>query len=210
MTQFIQKPVSNLAAGQRRLISGWGVNDATYITNIDIDGKRKTCPQYSVWVNMVHRGYSEKVRSKYPTYKDVTICEEWRSFSAFKSWMDTQEWNGKDLDKDILVIGNKHYSPETCCFVEHSINSMLIDCGAARGFLPQGVTFHSETGKYRARCRVKGGIKYLGLHITAVAASKAYWRFKSEVVSKAANKMADVLIKNGLLNHAREFNERSY
>jgi HNH endonuclease len=47
------------------------------------------------------------------------------------------------------------------------------------GFL--GVTFHKETGKYRARIKRQGVITGLGLHATPELAHAAYLRGKAEI-----------------------------
>lgn len=46
-----------------------------------------------------------------------SVCEEWLTFSNFKRWMEQQDYEGKALDKDLLVSQNKTYSSETCVFV---------------------------------------------------------------------------------------------
>ena len=69
------------------------------------------------------------------SYKGVEVCEEWYNFQNFAEWCETQKFlNAKDvkgksyqLDKDILVKGNKIYSPDTCCFVPPEINSLFIN-----------------------------------------------------------------------------------
>ena len=35
---------------------------------------------YKLWSDMLKRGYDEVFKLKYPTYKDVTVCEEWHNF----------------------------------------------------------------------------------------------------------------------------------
>ena len=82
-----------------------------------------------MWENMKQRCYSEKYQQKYPTYKNVTMCKEWESYDNFKKWFD-DNYNAETmrdfvLDKDILSENNKIYSPETCCFVPQSINSLF-------------------------------------------------------------------------------------
>mgnify|MGYP007124213904 CR=1 FL=1 len=104
---------------------------------------------------MIKRCYSSKVQQKRQTYIGCSVCEEWKYFSNFKQWYDTNYKEGFDLDKDILVEGNKIYSPDTCCFVPHYLNSVLLDCGKARGDLPLGVTRNRNT--YRAHCNDGNG-----------------------------------------------------
>ena len=77
------------------------------------------------------------------------------------------------LDKDLLIVGNKVYSPENCCLITGKVNTFLADGGSGlRGGLPLGVTlhcYHSKSGvtsyKYRARCSnpFTGGRDHLGL-----------------------------------------------
>ena len=57
-----------------------------------------------------------------------TICEEWLNYANFRIWFDEHYVPGKwqiDLDKELLVQGNKEYSPETCVFLEHYQNTMF-------------------------------------------------------------------------------------
>ena len=102
---------------------------------------------------MLERSYSEKFKEKHPTYKDVTCCEEWLTFSNFKSWMEQQDWEGKDLDKDLLVYQNKIYSPETCCFLSHKINTFLTTSAKIRGDQPIGVYWHKRDKCYISKIR---------------------------------------------------------
>ena len=70
----------------------------------------------------------------------------------FRSWMETQDWKGKHLDKDILVQGNKVYSPNTCVFVDSVVNTFLIDSAASRGEWPIGVYWNERNKKFMSRC----------------------------------------------------------
>lgn len=85
---------------------------------------------YYKWKNMVQRCYDKKVHKKYkPEYKDKSVCEEWLNYSNFKIWFDEHyvpcKNNQIDLDKDLLVQGNKIYSPETCVLLLHYQNTMF-------------------------------------------------------------------------------------
>ena len=78
-----------------------------------------------------------------------TVCEEWLNYSNFKVWYDQNRIKGMalDLDKDILFKGNKVYSPETCCFVPHAINTLFLNGKKNRGDLPLGVHFDKSKGR---------------------------------------------------------------
>lgn len=123
----------------KRLIYGVGINDSksTYI-----EGKR--CKYYVTWKSMLQRCYSLKYKNKNPTYANCSVCDEWLTFSNFKAWMVKQNWEGKDLDKDILIEGNKIYSPETCFFISRRINTLLNVSKKRIGSLPLGVTFNKK------------------------------------------------------------------
>jgi len=122
---------------KRILVFGVGVND--YIHSISDDGK--VIKSYKCWSHMLERCYSAKKQLKYPTYIGCTVCDKWLIFSNFKEWYDTNYKEEFELDKDILVEGNKVYSPDTCCFVPKNINS-LIHKNKKDTTLPTGVCEH--------------------------------------------------------------------
>lgn len=170
-------------------VSGVGVNDADYPINkkevfIDKLGKKKQkvvweCPFYVRWSHMLRRCYDTKYSFKWPTYKDCAVCEEWLTFSNFKAWMEKQDWEGKELDKDILISNNKIYSPDACLFVDSKVNCFLTDHAAARGEYKQGVLFVEKIGKYRARISNRNGqMRHLGYYITEDEAHLAWFDAK--------------------------------
>lgn len=92
----------------------------------------KPTKEYTAWQGMLRRCFDKNVKNKYPTYKDVTCCEEWFLFENFYEWLHSQEnfnkwYQGERwaVDKDILVKGNKIYSPETCCLVPINVNQLF-------------------------------------------------------------------------------------
>lgn len=96
------------------------------------------------WRAMIERGYSQKLKQKQPAYKHITVCEEWYNFQNFAEWFE-ENWkpwmnNKWQLDKDILIKGNKIYSPETCCFVPSEINNSILKRQNNRGDYLIGVT----------------------------------------------------------------------
>lgn len=87
---------------------------------------------YDLWKNMWMRVSNIKYLEKYPSYKECSICSDWKYLSKFVEWIITQEtYNsfksnpkaGWCLDKDIKVKGNKIYSPLYCSLTTISINS---------------------------------------------------------------------------------------
>lgn len=137
---------------KNKLVFGVGISDANYVVQPSVNGRRIWCPLYRVWMSMLFRCYSKNEHARHPTYIGCTVVNEWHSFSVFRAWMLTQDWEGKQLDKDILSPGNKVYGPDTCVFVSQEINKFLTDRGACRGTLPIGVSFESGSGKYRGHC----------------------------------------------------------
>lgn len=105
-----------------------------YLGTNDVDCKS---PELNRWTNMIQRCYNRKIHKYKPYYKDKSVCEEWLNFANFRIWYREHIIEGAkvDLDKDILCQGNKVYSPETCVFVEHYINTVFEDRGAKRNIV---------------------------------------------------------------------------
>ena len=138
-----EQTYSPLPAKKQSLIYGIAQNDLMY--------SRKTI-LYKTWFGMIRRCYDPTWIKKHPTYSNVSVCNEWLSLSSFKPWFDENYVEGYALDKDILVKGNKVYSPETCCFVPQEINNLLLRHEHKRGTCCIGV-FKTKTGNYQAYYR---------------------------------------------------------
>lgn len=130
---------------------GKGINDADYPITIIVNGKRETCPIYKRWRGILARCYDRNFLLTRPSYKGCKVAKEWLKFSNFRNWMLQQNWQGLELDKDLVVKNNKIYSPETCLFVEARVNGFLKDRAAARGKYPIGV-YETDRGLFKARC----------------------------------------------------------
>jgi len=200
LPQFIEIPPNKYSLAKRKLICGIGINDALYMTEYKIHRKRLRCPYYSVWTDMLKRCYSEKLQLKRPTYIGCSMVKEWHTFSNFRKWMEQQNWEGKELDKDILVVGNKIYSPEKCVFVIPSVNSLLTHIQRNKSKWPIGVSFDSN--KYRSQCWVNGKHKHIGMFGSPEEASAAYKIVKSNEIKRVALLQSDIRIKDGLMRHA--------
>jgi len=164
------------------LVEGVGINDADYVTASIVNGKHISCPFYRCWRSMLFRCYSAKQLSDNPTYVGCEVCEEWKHFMAFKSWMEMQDWKGKQLDKDFIGDG-KLYSPENCVFIPGPLNRLLTDSAAIRGEHPIGVSWDKLCGKFTAKVKVNGKKKHLGMFISADDAHKAWLAAKIEIAN---------------------------
>lgn len=168
--------------GVRKPVFGVGINDYPGTSSWYIDGVRVKCPFYRKWVSMLARCYKEEYLKTFPTYLDCYVCDEWKYFSNFRSWMESQDWKGKELDKDVLVEGNKVYSPDTCIFISRGLNSFLNDHAARRGQYPIGVSWHKLTQMFASQCSdpATGKSEHLGLFSTPEEAHQAWKRRKHE------------------------------
>ena len=213
MKEFIERPASNMSLSRRKLNYGVGVNDAWYITSYKNDeGKKVWCPYYQRWSNMIERCYSAVRQKRSPTYAGCTVSNGWLLFSTFRSWMEKQDWRGKHLDKDILVVGNKVYSEDTCIFVSPQLNSLLLDSAAIRGKHPQGVCWATDRGKYLATCKLDGKHKFIGYYTKESSAEYAYCVFKSQQVITYSNQQESTSqpdLQQALLRHAKVFSEKA-
>jgi len=187
MNGFQEKTASASSLACRKPVYGVGINDADYVTQPRIDGKRQMCPYYKRWQSMLERCYSIKFQEERPTYIGCTVCDEWLLFSTFKSWMKNQAWQGNQLDKDFKIKDNKIYSTETCLFIAQSLNLLLNDRGRDRGLYPVGVTFYKVTCKFLAQISIAGASKHLGYFDSPELASAVYVAAKNQEIVRQSN-----------------------
>lgn len=173
----------------RKLVYGIGTNDADYVVakSEKVAGKWRAawrCPAYSAWKHMLERAFSKSKKISHPTYIGVTVCEEWLVFSKFKSWWDINYKQDYHLDKDILVSGNKEYSPDKCIYVPSWINSFIAERGAMRGDWPIGVSWSVKYELFESYISIKGRKKFLGHFSNPQSAHLRWVNAKLELVHK--------------------------
>lgn len=142
-----------------KLVYGIGVKGNNYQCNIG----RNLIREYSLWSGMLRR-CAKTYQEKHPTYTGTTCSENFKSFTFFYEWcnnqigFNNQDENGRywQLDKDIIIKGNKTYSEDVCVFVPQKVNKLLIRRDKNRGEYPLGVCWSKWTSKFYATCCVGG------------------------------------------------------
>ncbi len=200
---FKQIPASKTSIARRKSVYGVGLNDADYQVAPHINGKRCRCPFYERWRNMLKRCYCVKFQDRFPSYKGCTATSDWLVFSNFKLWMVKQNWEGKHLDKDILVQGNKIYSPELCLFVTREINNLFTEKKSNVGAYPTGIFFCKKYKKFSAQLSVNGKRKRIGYFLSSTQAFKEYKSAKYAHIKQIASHQEEPL-KSALLAHVIE------
>jgi hypothetical protein len=146
---------------------------------------------YKIWKHMIERCYSEKEKLKFPSYENVSVCEEWHNFSNYTKWYEEnynpeymQSWH---LDKDILIKGSKLYSPETCCFVPQEINLLFIKNNINRGKYPIGVT-PNRINRFVSKIVKNNKTIHLGTFDTPEEAFETYKVEKEKYIKEVADR----------------------
>ena len=176
------------------------------------DGKMTKC--YSEWIGMMQRCYDSVSLEKNSTYKDCEVEEYFFNFQNFGKWFEKNYYECNEeqmhLDKDILVKGNKVYSPDTCIFVPQTINKLFVKCDKARGSLPIGIYYDKERDKYTAGCHFNGKRKFLGRFDTPEEAFAIYKQFKENTIKQIADEYKDLIpekLYNAMYKYEVEIND---
>lgn len=147
----------------RKPVYGVGINDSDYTTKCVTLKLR--CPIYEAWKAVLMRSCAKEYKNKNPTYENVIICDEWLIFSNFRKWFIENHIDDYHLDKDILSLGSKIYSPETCIYVPRWLNNFITSSNGSRGKYKIGVCWDKVKHKFSAQCnnpitRQRGHVGY--------------------------------------------------
>lgn len=154
---------------------------------------------YNRWRSVFQRCYDKKYQEKNPTYSRCTVDEEWHNFQNFAKWFYENYKEGWQMDKDILVKGNKIYSPKTCCFVPTEINV--------------GVASTRVNGVYKydkTRCKAILNGKIIGISQSTKELTKLYKTAKEEHIKNLADKWKDLIapkVYQALINYKVEITD---
>lgn len=189
-----------------KLVYGVGINDMPKGSCSEtVYGKSVLHLFYIKWRNMLIRCYSAKFHKTNPAYIGCSVCEEWKTLSKFKEWLDRQplERHSWSLDKDLLFTENHIYSPETCILVPSWLNNFVIERGASRGKYMIGVYWNKQVKKFQSS--VKDGTgrpKHLGLFTDELSAHLAWKAAKLQIVhdrkdelNQIDHRLYDALVK---------------
>lgn len=201
---------------KNKLVHGVGINDADYsvvkFEKVEKDGAFvKTlswiCPFYKTWKSAFHRCYASEYLEKKPSYLGCSVEESWHRFMSFRPWMETQDWEGKHLDKDLLVPGNKVYSAENCLFVPQRVNSFISENGSGKGKWPVGVSYNTRKRKFSACCYFEGKNKFLGLYDDPQEAHLSWLAFKLKLAKDLALYLDDKIVAEALVYRYENYTE---
>ena len=151
--------------------------------------------EYVLWADMLRRCYSATLKKKRPTYEDCKCSEKFKSFEYFYEWCHKQVGfgvEGFELDKDLLVKGNKVYSESTCVLIPAEVNTLLTKRTNSRGEYLIGVNWCKRGKAFRAQVsKNKGKRERLGYFKTEIEAFNAYKTAKESFVKEQAEKWKD-------------------
>lgn len=180
--------------------------------NVSINGKHTK--HYDIWNRMLCRCYDPKYIQKHPTYEQCEVCEPWHNFQIFAEWFEDNYYEIEEqimnLDKDILIKGNKIYSPDTCIFVPQNINKLFTKRNNDRGNFPVGVSYNKSSKKYKAYCNTDKKQNFLGYYNTPEEAFQVYKNFKEKYIKEVANQYKDVIpekLYNAMFEYEVEEND---
>ena len=164
--------------------------------------------EYGLWTDMLTRCYSDTYKKKQPTYEGCKCSENFKSYEYFYDWCQKQIGFGNEywqLDKDLLVKGNKVYSENVCIFIPKEINTLLVKREASRGKHLIGVSWKKANKAFVAMVnKNKGKQEYLGYFATELEAFNAYKVAKESFIKEQAEKyksQIDHRAYNALMNY---------
>lgn len=182
---------------KRKLVCGVGVNDADYVV---CRNGVIVCPYYRVWSGVIMRAHSDKFKKRNATYAECSVCDDWLYFSRFRYWMESQDWIGKEIDKDLISEGNKEYCPDMCVFVSKQINLFITENKTTKSKLT-GSYFHKKSGRYQASCKnpFTKKLEHIGLFDSDLEAHLAWKKKKCEFAESLAELESNEVVSMALI-----------
>lgn len=150
-----------------------------------------------------------------PRYEGTYMCSEKNKYDTFFVWLDNNyyEIDGEvqmDIDKDIILYGNKQYHPNLCLVVPHSINTFYETLEVGK----TNIKYSSKTKKYRVVVKDKDNNIVSENIDTYNEALDIYCDIKQGILynkAKALKNVAPEKVYNALMNtDIKAINQRHY
>lgn len=194
-------------SNRNSLLYGIAHNDYQGKVTFRENGKKLHIPEYARWTAMLARCYGKSTQRNQPSYIGCEVSVDWLYFSNFKVWMGEQDWEGKQLDKDLLFVDNKVYSENTCVFINQLTNLFITERGRSSRLI--GACF--VAGKYKADCRdpFKRVGSHLGMFETEEEAHLAWLNKKLEYAHEVIELEKDIRVKEAVINRYLNYYKNS-
>ena len=191
-------------------VHGVGIAGAKYPSKIN----GVLTKEYELWYSMLRRCYSDNYKKKQPTYEGCEASENFKYYEYFYEWCHKQVGFGNEgyqLDKDLLIKGNKVYSEDSCVFIPQEVNNVLVRRTASRGEYLIGVYWNKTANAFVAQVnKNKGKSENLGYFKTEIEAFNSYKTAKESFIKEQANKFKsqiDPRAYNALMNYTVEITD---
>lgn len=164
--------------------------------------------EYDHWRRMLQRAYDTRWKLKHNTYNDCKVSEDWFDYQTFaKDYHECKYKTEKsDLDKDLLVLGNKLYSKELCVYLPEELNKAIMIRGNISVFHKRDSIFETIcNGQYLGRSNNPLDLADLWLDVKYNHIATLAIKYK-DVISPAAYKSL-MNIKIGITKDGEVFRE---
>jgi hypothetical protein len=143
-------------------IYGVGFNSGKRGQGFPAKTKEGILREYDHWRRMLQRSYDTKWQALHPTYAKCEVGTSWWDYQGFARDFHNCKYRAEnsDLDKDLIVIGNKTYSKEFCVYLPEEINkTIIIEGTVARWHSRDEIFEYNCNGVYlgRSSCHIKLG-----------------------------------------------------
>ena len=173
-----------------KLLYGVGITDCTK------DEKYTKC--HKTWSNMIERCYSKLYQENNKQFQGYTVCDEWLTYSKFRSWYDRNYYEvpGMAIDINRNWYGSNIYGPDTVLFLPRELRKALnsVNCKNASGYA--GVCFDKAKGKYKASISINARRVHIGMYNTAHEAGDAYKVEREIYISKMIRDLKGIIPDN--------------
>ena len=138
---------------------------------------------YGRWHSMLYRCHNPNEIQRLSTYAEVTICVKWYNFQNFAKWYEENyptDGEEYDLDKDLLQGESKIYSPDTCIFIPHKLNTFMTNAQSNNASGYTGVYWNKQKKRWTTQMFINNKHKHLGHFKNIEDASNTYKRARAE------------------------------
>jgi hypothetical protein len=182
-----RKAMSSSVAPLRRMwivtISDWRGDDGAWARCKTIGRVQYRSLSFCIWKHIKLRcTEGASVQTASPSYVGCAMHSDFSDFQKFVEWHRAQAgygMEGYDVDKDLLVVGNKIYGPDTCVLLPRDLNRFLVQMPPKD--LPQGVRICPRDGRYLVEIRNCGKSTFVGRFDDLSKATSAYREKKAEL-----------------------------